>query len=246
MNRVPLVNQSNNGTIKKCKALTKRGTNCLNSSLPNCDTCRIHKNNILDKKGEENKFIPIKDLEVYDIGKLTMYLPNEIIKEIFNMLDIFDLSRLSRVNHSAYNFIGYNHMIKKSDIDDYKIFVTQYRAKPCLTLKSIAKTLGIPNPKGSELILFPKHIIDHVFIYLKVKNNSKVQYKKLQTSVNWRIDKIQNKEFYKNFIPIPQSNFQVLAGSDFSWQIESNYNYFKFIKKRLLLYQKENPLLEYI
>lgn len=238
--------------MSTCNANTKKGKKCMNSTIHPSGLCIIHR----PKKIEKSEEVTIQKLDGLEMGDLSKLFPNEIIYEILKYLDIFELSKFSTVSVSCHRFMKYYDMIGAKTKESYKMFVTDFKEKPCIFNIETAQKYNIPYPSGQQLILCPKSIIDRAFIDSLIQNGKKIEFEihRDTEQISWYYESSTHVEslasdrniFAKNFLVVPSTMRAVVDSKLIDWNIRELYLYYQRTMNHLNLYCKKHTERERI
>jgi hypothetical protein len=196
--------------------ITKKGTMCLNKTKHASGFCAIHL--IKGKIKETSKVQTNSPVHQLDMGDLSEIFPLEIIHQILSHLNLFDLSRVSRVNRSCRFVVKDLKMIDEKEKNEFEKFVKDFKSKPTIVGYDVLKKYRIPHPR-QHLILFPKNLIQDTYFYSRSrhKHNS--------------VDKQHYESFCRKFLSVPSTMVSVLSGSTTIWNFQSLFLFSKKVKR---------------
>jgi hypothetical protein len=233
----------NKNTMSKilCKAKTKKGTPCQNNSKTNSQFCTRHQSTTpipFIPQLEDPIFIQHSDLEM---GSLTEYFPNEIIREILKHLNVFDLVNFSMTNTSCGRFVKAYRMIPKDTQIRYKNFLDFFKEKQSIVNVEKAIEYDIPVYEGQQLIIYPTKFIGMKKIDLLMRKGVKIKMKEDNGNISWINNKNEYPSFEKNFIPLNKSMKHLLDSKLIKWNTRQMYLHVEDINRRFEIYRSNHP-----
>jgi hypothetical protein len=150
----------------------------------------------------------------------------------------------------------YYDMIGAKTKESYKMFVTDFKEKPCIFNIETAQKYNIPYPSGQQLILCPKSIIDRAFIDSLIQNGKKIEFEihRDTEQISWYYESSTHVEslasdrniFAKNFLVVPSTMRAVVDSKLIDWNIRELYLYYQRTMNHLNLYCKKHTERERI
>lgn len=224
-----------------CKAITKKGTHCQNTPKSDSDFCKIHQPSVPvqpDPEPEEPMYVEHSELEM---GELTIYFPNEIIREILKYLNIFDLTNFSMTNRSCHRFVKVYHMIPKNEKKKYQKFIEYFKDKQSLVNVEKAKEYHIPVCDGQQLVIYPSRFIGMKKIELLVRRGVDVKFKEIHNDIVWVYNKNELPSIEKDFVHLNKAMKHLLDSKMIKWNIRELYLHVDEIVRYLEDYRKKHP-----
>ena len=227
-----------------CKGITKKGELCMRISKHASGFCSLHQPKS-PKKSTVQESRPSSESYEWEMGDLSDHFPPEIMREILLNLNIFDLSRFSRVNRCCQKVVKDFKLIDGVEVKLFQSFVKSFKNKPTIVGYDIAKKYRIPHPR-QHLILYPKEILRLTYIDSRIQARSKIKYRENKKGeVLFSIDKSHFEAFTRKFLCVPSTmTLDVLAGPSTIWNFQDIFLHYRKMKTRVDQYQEGNPNLK--